>query len=250
MNKFKFISFAFALLLGVSFVSCDNDDTPEYEQVIINQAASAGLIGSVKSVETISYGSSYDAEADAIIISDPFDKRITDYDKKGKIIGYEYYDVYGENKFRLDWKSETQYDNRYRETYYCSESYFYNGDNDAIEFYRQAYRAETVYDDSKKMAIVSIFYWDADAKKYVFSETRIHPLNSNGTVNEDVYTSIGLRAASEVEKIDFERERVIVEKDAKGNWTKAYSKSTAFDEDGNVYFSSMYGYQERTIVYY
>ena len=249
MNKFKFISFAFAFLLGSSFVSCsEDDDVPAYEQTKINDtAASAGLYGNVKSVETIFYDNvSYDSENDLILEKEPYSKRISKYDNKGVQIGLESYGVFY-NRFRLNYEEEYQYDNRYREIFYLRENYAYGADT-AIT--KSGAKRETSYDDSKKTATMSEYYWSNDDRKYVLLRTRIYSLNPNGTVNHNIYTEFGLRAASAEEKIEYQRERVVLEEDDKGNWTKAYSKFTTFNENGEVDSSSTYGYQERTIVYY
>ena len=249
MNKSKFISFAFALLLGAFFVSCsDDDDVPAYEYTKINDtAASAGLYGNVKSVETISYDNvSYDSENNSIIEKEPYSKRISRYDEKGVQIGLESYGIFYD-RFRLNYEEEYQYDNRYREILYLRENYAY-GEDTAIT--KSGSKRETIYDDSKKTATISEYYWSNDDRKYVLLRTRIHPLNPNGTVDSDVYTEFVLRAASAEEKIEYEKERIVLEVDANKNWTKAYSKFTTFNENGEVGSSSMFGYQERTIVYY
>ena len=252
MNKFKFISFAFALLLGASFVACSDDDAPAYEQVIVNQAASDGLRGKVKSVEATSFASDYDEDAGKAVKGDPYHKTVTFYDKKGMETGYEYYSIYGSNKFRISGKSEYVYDKRYRVTSYLEEDYDYSGDNATVTS-MSSYKSEIVYDDSKKTATVSRYEWDAESKKYVLANEGVYSLNPNGTIDEDVYTATRferVRNASDVVEYKQKSERIIEAEDAKKNWTKAYVKYTSFDEDGEVSYIYTRNYQERTILYY
>lgn len=167
-------------------------------------------------------------DAGNVSTGDTLEKRGASFDKYGYITTELIYSVpWEETRFMLTCRVDYTYDSRHRLT----SELTLTGGTPVVSREKKTYS----YDDKAGTAteITSVATGDDP-----FTVTRevVYRLKTNGFIDDDLYEVVSTRAAVDDLPIlpTFSVSFVVVERDERGNWTKAYSNLLFRDNDGNV----------------